>query len=240
MRSGSASSLPTSQPLIDGSAFSSSDGPLLRTPTAQLAINGGSQHPDKRRSGGHGPTLADEVEFLLSNTGVPLLPTPAANDTGNPPEDHLRKKPGRKQVTSLMCLVDHGLISRGGRPEADPVPGPWGPYAPAIARWELATGRAVPPATQPTGRNGAQRLSPVFVEWMMGTEPGHVTDLASKCQPHGPRPRPGCAQCRSGLSRSAQLRLLGNGAVPQQSSAALRTLLGRAFGVTATMEEEAS
>ena len=38
---------------------------LFRTPTAQLADNGGSQHPDKRKSGGHGPTLADEVEHLL-------------------------------------------------------------------------------------------------------------------------------------------------------------------------------
>lgn len=37
---------------------------LLKTPTAQLAINGGSQHPDKRRAGGHGPTLADEIEHL--------------------------------------------------------------------------------------------------------------------------------------------------------------------------------
>jgi len=38
--------------------------PLLKTPTAQLAINGGSQHPDKRKAGGHGPTLADEIEHL--------------------------------------------------------------------------------------------------------------------------------------------------------------------------------
>jgi hypothetical protein len=45
---------------------------LLKTPTAQLAINGGSQHPDKRKAGGHGPTLADEVEHLL--------PTPRASD----------------------------------------------------------------------------------------------------------------------------------------------------------------
>jgi hypothetical protein len=46
---------------------------LLKTPTAQLAANGGSQHPDKRRQGGHGPTLADQVEHQL-------LPTPAARD----------------------------------------------------------------------------------------------------------------------------------------------------------------
>jgi DNA (cytosine-5)-methyltransferase 1 len=49
---------------------------LLRTPTAQLAVNGGSQHPDKRKAGGHGPTLADEIEHLL--------PTPRASDTGTP------------------------------------------------------------------------------------------------------------------------------------------------------------
>lgn len=36
--------------------------PLLKTPTAQLAVNGGSQPPGKRKAGGHGPTLADEVE----------------------------------------------------------------------------------------------------------------------------------------------------------------------------------
>jgi hypothetical protein len=48
---------------------------LLKTPTAQLAVNGGSQHPDKRRAGGHGPTLADQVEHLL--------PTPRTGDNRN-------------------------------------------------------------------------------------------------------------------------------------------------------------
>jgi hypothetical protein len=43
---------------------------LLKTPTAQLAVNGGSQHPDKRREGGHGPTLADQVEHLLPTPRV--------------------------------------------------------------------------------------------------------------------------------------------------------------------------
>lgn len=45
---------------------------LFKTPTSNLGSNGGSQHPDKRKAGGHGPTLADEVEHLL--------PTPAARD----------------------------------------------------------------------------------------------------------------------------------------------------------------
>ena len=48
---------------------------LLKTPTAQLGVNGGSQHPDKRKAGGHGPTLADEVEHLL--------PTPNAAKAGS-------------------------------------------------------------------------------------------------------------------------------------------------------------
>ena len=55
---------------IDASA--GGDLPTLKTPTANLGINGGSQHPDKRKAGGHGPTLADEVEHLL--------PTPTARD----------------------------------------------------------------------------------------------------------------------------------------------------------------
>lgn len=64
---------PMSEPPTSASGCSSSPD-LLKTPTAQLAINGGSQHPDKRKAGGHGPTLADEVEHLL--------PTPNASFPG--------------------------------------------------------------------------------------------------------------------------------------------------------------
>ena len=51
--------LPTPVPRTSGPESS-----LLLTPTANLGTNGGSQDPDKRRSGGHGPTLADVVENL--------------------------------------------------------------------------------------------------------------------------------------------------------------------------------
>jgi len=74
MRNGWLYERPTLAPHT--SAPGSSCSPLLKTPTAQLAVNGGSQHPDKRKAGGHGPTLADEVEHLL--------PTPRATDTGTP------------------------------------------------------------------------------------------------------------------------------------------------------------
>jgi hypothetical protein len=87
--------------------------PLLRTPTAQLAINGGSQHPDKRRAGGHQPTLADQVEHEL-----PLLPTPVAHDDGKRPDAHLAAKarmPGgpRSQITSLQVLAQAGFQQPG-------------------------------------------------------------------------------------------------------------------------------
>lgn len=45
---------------------------LLKTPTSNLGSIGGSQHPDLRREGGHGPNLSDEIEHLL--------PTPKASD----------------------------------------------------------------------------------------------------------------------------------------------------------------
>ncbi|MFD8595404.1 DNA (cytosine-5-)-methyltransferase [Kitasatospora sp. NPDC059646] len=38
---------------------------LFKTPTASLGTNGAAQHPDKRKVGGHAPTLDDEVSFLL-------------------------------------------------------------------------------------------------------------------------------------------------------------------------------
>ena len=43
---------------------------LLLTPTANLGSNGGSQPPEKRREGGHGPTLADVIK--LSSPRQPL------------------------------------------------------------------------------------------------------------------------------------------------------------------------
>jgi DNA (cytosine-5)-methyltransferase 1 len=79
----------------------------------------------------------------------------------------------------------------------------WGEYAPAIHRWEHVLGR---PAPRPTDTVG--RLNPSLVEWLMGLPEGHVTAVP-------------------GLSRTAQLRALGNGVVPQQAEVALRSLANR-------------
>lgn len=79
----------------------------------------------------------------------------------------------------------------------------WGQYGPAISRWEQVSGRPAPEPTIP-GATGRPRLSPIFVEWMMGLPAGHVTGF--------------------GLRPSACLKILGNGVVPQQAALALRML----------------
>ena len=61
--------------------------------------------------------------------------------------------------------------------------------------------QAVPPALD------QDKLNPVFVEYMMGLPKGWVTDV--------------------GLSRTQQLKILGNGVVPQQAYYALQLLLGK-------------
>ncbi|GEC10469.1 hypothetical protein SSP24_81240 [Streptomyces spinoverrucosus] len=92
----------------------------------------------------------------------------------------------------------------GGAPLAAPGLGvDWGPYAAAVERWTQVIGR---PAPRPTDALG--RLNPPFVEWLMALDDGHVTAVP-------------------GLSRTAQLKALGNGVVWPQAVAALRILLNR-------------
>jgi hypothetical protein len=55
------------------------------------------------------------VHHTDENASSLLLPTPVASDSGNTPENHLRKKPGRKQVTSLRIILEYGLLKSGGR-----------------------------------------------------------------------------------------------------------------------------
>ena len=186
---------------------------LMPTPTA-------SDHKAGRHQAGTGHSLTQAVQ---------LLPTPVAQPSGNSPTEHLRKKPGRDRVTDLAIIVENNLLPTGGllpTPQAvnaaysgagygptlnevaNALAHTYGPYAPAIARWEKVTGRAAPPPTNPPRRAGGKpRLSARFVEWMMGLPDGHVT---------GPD---------LDLSRERQLRMLGNGVVPQQAALAVHTLI---------------
>jgi DNA (cytosine-5)-methyltransferase 1 len=92
-----------------------------------------------------------------------------------------------------------------GVEHGEPAEVDWGAYEPAIRRWERVLGRAAPAPTE-RGPKGGARLSPYLVEWMMGLPPGHVTAVP-------------------GLSRNEQLKMLGNGVVPQQAAFALRLLV---------------
>ena len=177
---------------------------------------------DRRRAGGHGPTLADEVEHLLptpdSNMGnggrtrssealatvahqanlndLPrmLLPTPTAMDS---------KASGGAAGGPDVTLTD-ATVRR---------PQDWGKYAAAIRRHELIFGHAAPSPTELSPK-GNQRLSPRFVEWLMMLPEGHVT-------------------ATPGLSRNQQLAALGNGVVPAQCAAALSAYLEDEAGAVA-------
>jgi len=91
-----------------------------------------------------------------------------------------------------------GLLSTGGDHSAFA----WDRFGSAIYQWESVLGRSAPdPAVWRTDR---WRLNPMFVEWLMGLPEGHVTGR--------------------GLSVAQELKLLGNGVVPQQARLALDLL----------------
>jgi DNA (cytosine-5)-methyltransferase 1 len=81
----------------------------------------------------------------------------------------------------------------------------WGKYGTAIRRWKLIVNKAAPAPT--VAGTDKRRLNPRFVEWMMGLPDGWVTG--------------------HGLSAAKELKMLGNGVVPQQAHAAITQLLER-------------
>lgn len=148
-----------------------------------------------------------------------LMPTPTASDhkAGRHQEGTGHSLTQAVQLLPTPSASDavFGLPRTSGRPPEKSTKlvtrleyTDFGDYAPAIARWEQVTGRAAPPPSTPSRRAGGKpQLSARFVEWMMGLPDGHVT---------GPD---------LGLPREHQLRLLGNGVVPQQAALAVQQLV---------------
>lgn len=81
--------------------------------------------------------------------------------------------------------------------------GDWKDCGPSLTLWARLLGRDFP-SPEEDGR-----LSPAFAEWMMGLPAGHVTSP------------------EIGLSRTQQLRALGNGVVPRQAAAAIAVMTGQ-------------
>lgn len=98
---------------------------------------------------------------------------------------------------------ESGEQEASGERRSEPGGFAWGPYATAIGRWESVMG----PAPMPI--DGKERLSPAFVEWMMGFPIGWT----------------------EGMSRTQALKALGNAVVPQQAAAAFASLTFQKVGV---------
>ncbi|MCC9155659.1 DNA cytosine methyltransferase [Streptomyces parvulus] len=185
---------------------------LLPTPAAADGTGGPGTSP--KRKGG-----------MNLRTAVTLLPTPAARDWKSGASNLIgtNSRPLNEVVVNLLPTPKASDGPHGGPNQRDTagnyylpsqavrLDGRWvatngTDYGPAIRRWEAVLGRPAPEPTEP-GTKGNRRLAPAFVEWMMGADPGWVTgtDL--------------------GLSRSDQLKILGNGVVIRQAAIAYRALL---------------
>jgi len=159
---------------------------------------------------GHGKSLSIETQRLLPTPAAqePGYSGPLVDSDGNSVE-HVAQRTfdpitGRMVQTGLSQVANLNV---------------WGDYAPAIARHERALGRPAPAHLEPTGKDGAERLAPRFVEWMMGLPDGWITDVP-------------------GVTRTEALKLCGNGVVPQQCAEAVRWLLDvRTNSTTPTLKE---
>jgi DNA (cytosine-5)-methyltransferase 1 len=224
------------------------DDSMLRTPSV-VDGTGGAISEKQARERGRMLKVADQAAQLAHENGLPvsasiaesLLPTPTLGHIRNhdePVEDYLQRRkdfedgktkgmPGaslgvavRMETLPTPNTMEHREIKT---PEQiaelkEKSPGgyrnlreivineslSWGKFEPAIRVWELLT-RPAPEPTLPDGQDGSHRLSSKFTEWMMGLPDGWITG--------------------HGLKRKDELKMAGNGVVPQQAELALRYLL---------------
>ena len=195
---------------------------LLRTPAASEAERGHQTESVARARGG---------QVTLSGQMKELFPTPQVDDSKNTGHNENRRGTLASVVYKQKSLelfptpntMEHREIKTPEQIQAmkDKSPGgyrnlresvinelpetDWGKFEPAIRRWEEVLGRPAPAPTKPDGKDNGHRLSSSFTEWLMGLPKGWITGL--------------------GLKRNDELKLAGNGVVPQQAELALRILL---------------
>ncbi len=193
---------------------------LLPTPAATDA-NGARNSSSGRREGSQhhaGDTLGDLVfDGRLTEPGVAtpeagaarntvapatrLLPTPAVNDMGA----------GKTVEAWDEWTAAQKALGRNGNGhgpslniEAVRHADTWGPYAPAIARWEHVLGRPAPDPTE-SGARGGRRLSRHFDAWLMGMPAGWVCDVP-------------------GITYQQAVKMCGNGVITLQAATAYALL----------------
>ncbi len=214
-----------------------SESLLLRSPTASQG-EGGALGEAVARERGNTVGIRDQAMDLAKLQGfkvsreVANLPTPTVSDqyTGN--LTSTQQTPGSLHSVTLAQIFHKPDLfptpivrdykdgsaaqSRNGKVSTDTVARAifnsgevtstkWGKFEPAIRRWEALTGRSAPAPTKPDGKEGNHRLSSKFTEWMMGLPDNWITG--------------------HDLKRNDELKLAGNGVVPQQAELALRLLL---------------
>jgi DNA (cytosine-5)-methyltransferase 1 len=250
-RSGSAFALPTPEPRTVATASSSwppglaqpHGSRLLPTPVAGCFNDGESlqtwqaRRDRQKKLGRNGNGIGTPLPVAIA-----LLTAPMAGDSGADKAPGPVRPPGAERQTGLPDVIIRRLASpdrpaqvaelgagrllptpdtgcspnghgrRGGRPGNGHQSG-HGRDVTAIRRWEHLLGYPAPPPAEP-GPSGRPRLSAAFAEWMMGI-PKLVTGVP-------------------GIPRTRQLKLIGNGVVPQQAAAALRLLIEAAAAPAAT------
>lgn len=154
---------------------------LLPTPKALDGVKGNLKTSEERLASGH------QVDF--PNVAIDLLPTTRTSMKNGATKKEISAGNPKTRIETEVMLGDES----------------WGKFAPAIRRWEQTIGLPAPAPTKPDGKDNAHRLSSEFTEWMMGLEPGWITDC--------------------GLTRNEELKAAGNGVVPQQAELALKILL---------------
>lgn len=202
---------------------------LLRTPVAD-ETGGGAVSPAMAKSKGQTLRLTGQIIDLVEPG---RLPTPNTKAT-NRQNAEQRAKTGQVFLTNVVQSIIQNeekmlptlrasdgyerrnrktmekKVAEGGDVSMvtlAAVTTNWGKYESAIKRWENVLNREAPSPTLPDGRDGAQRLSAKFTEWMMGLDDGWITSP------------------EIGLTRNEALKACGNGVVPQQAVLALTNLL---------------
>lgn len=181
--------------------ISDSEVKRLPTPRANDGMKGENTPSDKRRAT---PSItAVDVYFDKEVKNLPT-PTVALAKGTDTQVEHDRKSPQMSAVS--LHFPEETESFKEGKEDSNNRDVEWGEYEPAVRRWEGVL-RKAPSPVQPN-QNGNPRITTDFVEWMMGLPEGHVTGVPK-------------------VARSNQLKILGNGVVPQQAEAALRILLKR-------------